>query len=183
MTPAFTSLPLLAALVAMLAVAVLRDLSRHRIDNLITFSGALLALALHALLGGWLGAAGALAGLGVGLLALLPFYLAGGMAAGDVKLMAAVGGFVGPVDAFWSVAWSLVAGGVMGVATLAVSGGLREGLLGTGRQFFGYAVTRVWVPAATGSAAARRFPYAAAIAGGTLAVVAWRATHHTVVGA
>ncbi len=174
---------LMAALAAMLMLAVIRDMAHNRIDNAITFPGAVLAIGLHLSLSGWIGVGYALSGLLVGLLVLLPFHLAGGMAAGDVKLMAAAGAYLGPLDAFWAGCWSLIAGGVMGLAVLTAKGGVRGGLFASVRQFFTYAMTRVWVPPPADSAAAHRFPYAAAIAGGGLAVVAWRYTRHAVVGA
>ena len=37
-----------------------------------------------------------LAGMGVGLISLLPLYAIGGMGAGDVKLMAGLGAWMGP---------------------------------------------------------------------------------------
>lgn len=183
MTHAHDSAVLIVALATMMTLAVLRDMTRNRIDNDITFLGAALAVVFHGALAGWLGVGGALAGLAVGLVTMLPFHVAGGMAAGDVKLMAAAGAFLGPVDAFWAAVWSLVAGGVMGLAVLTAAGGIRDGVVATGRQFLTYALTRAWAPPPQGSAAARRFPYAAAIAAGSLALVAWRATRQTVIGA
>jgi prepilin peptidase CpaA len=165
-------LPGLLAL--LLGLAVWRDVSRHRIDNWITFPGALVALVLHGLYGGAAGLGFALGGLGLGLVALLPFHLYGGMAAGDVKLMAAAGAFLGPVDALLGAASSLLAGTLLALVVLGVNGGLREGLGHIGRQLVACGMTRVWVSAAPGTAAAHRFPYAAAIACGCLSVAAWR---------
>lgn len=71
------------------------DIREHRIPNLLTGPAILAGLLLHGLVGGWtqLGSS-ALAGLiGGGIFAL--FYLAGGMGAGDVKLMVAVGCLLG----------------------------------------------------------------------------------------
>ncbi len=66
------------------------DVRTRRIPNWLTGPGILLGLALHLGLGGWRSLGGAAVG---GLLAgfiFLLFYLAGGMGAGDVKLIAAV---------------------------------------------------------------------------------------------
>ncbi len=165
------------SLALLLIAAVWRDLRWHRIDNGIVLGGIVVALTLHAIATGIPGIASSLAGLAVGLLLLLPFYARGGMAAGDVKLMAAAGAFLGPVDAAWATGWSLIAGGVIAFAILLQGDGLRRGVLSTSRQFFDYAMARVWVPAPAGSAAARRFPYAAAIAIGCMTVALWRVTH------
>jgi prepilin peptidase CpaA len=71
------------------------DVRMRRIPNLLTGPAILAGLLLHGLLGGWfqLGSAAAAGLLGGGVFAL--FYLAGGMGAGDVKLMAAIGCLLG----------------------------------------------------------------------------------------
>lgn len=165
---------LLIALAVMLAAALWRDLAHRRIDNWITFTGAACAIGLHLTLAGAEGAGFALGGLAVGLIVLLPFYISGGMAAGDVKLMAAAGAFLGPVDCLWAAGFSLMTGAVLAVGVLAIGGGLREGLTHVSRQIFAYSMTQVWAPAAAGTAASHRFPYALAITCGCLMVTLWR---------
>jgi prepilin peptidase CpaA len=161
-------------LIAMLGVAVWRDIGCHRIDNWITFPAAFIALCLHQYVGGLDGLVFALGGLLIGLVCFLPLHIAGGMAAGDVKLMAAAGAFLGPMNTLVAVALSLVAGSVVGIMVLAGRGGLRDGLSHVGRQLVAASMTRVWMDARPGSAAAQRFPYAIAIAIGCLATLAWQ---------
>lgn len=166
--------PVLLALAgSMLLLASWRDLRYHRIDNWITFPFACLAIALHAFLFGWQGAYLATIGLVLGLLLLLPFYIYGGMAAGDVKLMAAVGAMVGLHSIFWTVMYSLLVGALMALTLLIAKHELVPGLRHMCRQIWAFSQTRVWVPA--GSVAlkeskvmSQRFPYAAAITGGFL---------------
>ena len=76
-------------------IASYHDVHTRRIPNRLTFSAALLALAAHLAFDGWaaMGFA-ALAALAAGS-AMFLFFLAGGMGAGDVKLMAAVACFTG----------------------------------------------------------------------------------------
>ena len=76
-------------------VACSYDVRTRRIPNWLTGPAALTALLVHLACGGWasLGAAAA-AGLAAGAVMLL-FFLAGGMGAGDVKLMTAVACFTG----------------------------------------------------------------------------------------
>ena len=71
-------------------------------------------LTYHFLVGGlifafWRGGSplllSSLAGAAVGLMTLLPLYSIGGMGAGDVKLMAGLGAWIGP----WLTAWAFVA--------------------------------------------------------------------------
>ena len=77
------------------AVASYHDLRTRRIPNRLTAPAALAALLAHGAVGGWtaMGLA-ATAGLAAGF-AMFLFFLAGGMGAGDVKLMAAVACFTG----------------------------------------------------------------------------------------
>ncbi|MGB8888600.1 MAG: prepilin peptidase [Candidatus Korobacteraceae bacterium] len=71
-------------------IGAICDVGTRRIPNWLTGSGMLAGLLLHLRLGGWRSASGAaLGGLLAGTIFLL-FYLAGGMGAGDVKLIAAV---------------------------------------------------------------------------------------------
>jgi prepilin peptidase CpaA len=49
----------------------------------------------------------------VGLLCLLPLYSVGGMGAGDVKLMAGVGAWLGAMVTFYAFCVSTVVGGLM----------------------------------------------------------------------
>ena len=78
-------------LICLVAQAALADLAMRKIPNVLVLSGLLLALLLH-LLGGqhWAPASVWLAGALAGFFLFLPLYLARGMAAGDVKLMAMV---------------------------------------------------------------------------------------------
>lgn len=87
---------LATALVTVLVVAVVVDLRSSRIPNWLTFPAMGFALAAHTWLTGVHGTLFSLAGLGAGFGLLLLVYLAGGIGAGDVKLMAAVGAMVGP---------------------------------------------------------------------------------------
>lgn len=115
-------------LVCMVAQAALTDLSVRRIPNLLVLSGLLMALLLH-LLGGahWAPVTGWLAGALAGFFLFLPLYLARGMAAGDVKLLAMVGAFTGPRGALIVGVLSCLIGGLMALALLLYSGRWRDG--------------------------------------------------------
>ncbi len=52
----------------------------------------------------------------VGAAFFMPFFVLGGMGAGDVKLLAALGAWLGPGAAVWVALFSLIAGGVIGLA-------------------------------------------------------------------
>jgi prepilin peptidase CpaA len=161
---------MLMGLVVFLAAAVIEDLARRRISNVLTFSAALLALGLHFIADGAGGVLNGFGGLAVGLGVFLPFFLLGGMGAGDVKAMAAAGAFLAPWPSLLAAGLSLVAGAVFGLALLAWRGGLADTFrVWSLRLIVADRAARPDMPAAT----AMHFPYALAIAAGTLGAVAW----------
>jgi prepilin peptidase CpaA len=82
-----------------LAVSVF-DIRERRIPNFLVFPAALTGLALNAYFGGWSGLGFGLKGLAIGFALLILPYAVGGMKAGDVKFLAAIGAFLGATDVF-----------------------------------------------------------------------------------
>ncbi|RIX81968.1 A24 family peptidase [Acidovorax cavernicola] len=106
------------ALFALLCVAAVSDWRFYRIPNWLTFGGAFFAI-LYGTMAARTPSSGALAafgGLAVGFGAMLPFYALGIMGAGDVKLMAMTGAFLGPQQALMAVLFTFIAGGVAALA-------------------------------------------------------------------
>lgn len=109
-------------------IGSVHDVKERRIPNLLTGPSILLALLLHFVLGGWaqLGSS-ALAGL-IGGSIFLVFFIAGGLGAGDVKLMTAVGCFVGmPLLSRVMIAIVII-GALFAVALALYRGRLRQTL-------------------------------------------------------
>lgn len=101
------------------------DVRTRRIPNKLTFAGGFLGLMLHFGLNGWRGLGhSALAG-GLAFAIFLVFYLAGGMGAGDVKLMAAVGCLTGMASVVEVLIMTAIAGGVLAVVVAANHGQMR----------------------------------------------------------
>ena len=115
---------LIVILLMVLMVAVAMDLHSSRIPNWLTFPAMGFALAAHAWANGVDGLLFGLAGIGTGLVLFFFVYLAGGIGAGDVKLMAAIGGFVGLYGVL-SCAWlAMILGGIYAIGALCYQWGL-----------------------------------------------------------
>ena len=87
-----------------------------RVPNWLTYPMAVSGLLYNLLAFGWGGLGMAVVGLIVGLLCLMPLYAVGGMGAGDVKLMAGVGAWLGWYVTAYAFAWTVVVGAIMAVA-------------------------------------------------------------------
>ncbi len=105
-------------LLSLLAAAVWSDLRENRIPNWVSGGILLLGLALYVAQDGAAGIVSALSGAAIGLVLFLPLYARGAMGAGDVKLMAAAGAWLGPLGALFGCAASLVAGLLFAVVAL-----------------------------------------------------------------
>ena len=159
----------LAALATMLLIAIGHDTVARRIPNALVLWGAAVALGLSLSPNG-IGLGSSLAGGMVGFLGFLVFYLLRMVGAGDVKLAAATGLFVGHPDMLWVNLLILLAGGLLSIAWAVFSGQLGQTLnnLSTGlTQFW---LSRQHRPSAERMAfpvGATRMPYALAIGAGT----------------
>lgn len=109
---------ILASVTATLAVAAAIDLRSQRIPNLLTFGAAGAALLYHGLTQGLDGLLFGLAGLGLGLAVMLPPYLLGVMGGGDVKLMAAMGAWLGAFGVLQAFLFTAIFGGLYALAVL-----------------------------------------------------------------
>jgi len=83
-----------------LFIAIITDLSYRKIPNALTFPAMFCGVGVHIYSGGWGGLGFSTLGIVTGIGLLFVFYLFGMMGAGDVKLMGAVGSFLGPAGVF-----------------------------------------------------------------------------------
>ena len=109
---------------AILILAAWIDGKELKVPNWITFPMVLAGLVYSAAVGAGLSAG--LLGMCCGLLCLLPLYAVGGMGAGDVKLMAGIGAWVGWEITFYSFCVSVIVGAVMAVIMVAWSGAWKK---------------------------------------------------------
>ncbi len=162
---------------AVLVEAAIIDGLKLRVPNWLTYHLVLSGLALAVWYGGVHGLLWSVAGLAVGLMVLMPLYAIGGMGAGDVKLMAGVGAWVGPVLTFWAFTTSAIVGGVMAVGMVLWTRSLEQHtaqFLSIGRE-----ILSVRNPVLLSGTAAERkpsmllLPYGIPIAVGTIGYFAW----------
>ncbi|MOA31666.1 Type IV leader peptidase family protein [compost metagenome] len=148
---------------------MLSDAVNHRLPNYYLLLGLSTALFLQGWIAGWAGVLTGGAGLLAGFAVFLPFYALGGMAAGDVKLMAVVGSFLGASGALWAGAFSLMAGSVLGIIYLLFKGHFSKFVV----RYWAMFALRSHIPAEENDASRHRFPYAIAIAVGALLSLYW----------
>ena len=187
MTPNLMGLLALVPLILLLLMAAQQDVCHYRIPNKFVLIGMVFGLTLNGLLpSGWgfnsvipggLGWLAALEGFGVGLAVLLPMYWLRAMGAGDVKLMAMVGAFLGPKDVLGVVLATFVAGGVIALVMVVWSRKLASLMRNVKLMLPGSLVK-----ASTGClpvvddalVSVGKLPYAVAITTGTLGYLVWQ---------
>ncbi len=98
---------------AVLVVAAVIDGIKLKVPNWVTFPLIIGGWLYCGVTFGWTGLGFSLLGTAVGLGLLLPLYAIGGMGAGDVKLLAGVGAWMGPTITFYAFCLSAVVGGVI----------------------------------------------------------------------
>jgi prepilin peptidase CpaA len=145
-------------LIAVLVRAVVTDVRSRRIGNPLTGAAIAAGVLLHAIAGGVAGVPTSLIGLVVGAAVLLVPYLAGGIGAGDLKLLAAIGALKGAPFVLVAAICTGLAGGAFALIYLVG----RRGLPGAVRWFEG-ALT-----APRHRSGPVTMPYGPAIAAGTL---------------
>jgi prepilin peptidase CpaA len=141
------------------------DLRTRRVPNWLTGGLAALGLLLAAVRGHELGYA--IAGIVLGLVLMLPGHIAGATGAGDVKLLAALGAWLGPGGTAAAFLYSALAGGVLAILISVHRGRLRATVARTAAL----ARSRDLAAEIRRAPADGGFAYAPAIAAGALAVV------------
>lgn len=163
-----------AMLLILVVVAAGFDLKSRRIPNWLVLAGFIASLILQITFSSFNSFSsfkdwgyGLLIGFGL----FFPLYLLRAMGAGDVKLMAMVGSFLGPVSAIGAVLTTLVVGGVLSLAVALWNGVFQQAMsniythlnLAVLKKLSGGSSQIGIMPASAGN-----LPYAVAIAAGTL---------------
>ena len=100
-------------LLLVVVAAAITDLAIRKIPNKLLLAGMSAVLALHLIHPTSAGLPSALGGAAIGFAFFLPLYAVRGMAAGDVKMMATVGLFLGPSETVQACVLTWCLGGLM----------------------------------------------------------------------
>ena len=156
------------------ASAVISDIRCARIPNWLTFPAMIVAAAFHVSQSGAAGLAFAGGGMVIGFSIFFVFYLSGGMGAGDIKLMAAIGGLLGPRDVLFAAGFTAIAGGIYAVVRMSMNKNARGALIRCATMAKGLLSTGYLVNIAPEKKNATPLRYGIAIGAGTLAVLLQR---------
>jgi prepilin peptidase CpaA len=170
MTHLQTDLTYPATALACALVGSVFDVKSRRIPNFITFPSILLGLAMHLALGGWRQLLSSLAaGLICGVVFLI-FYIAGGMGAGDVKLITAVGCIAGLPHVAYLLVLTALCGGAMAIVLALARGRLQQTIVNVGAiaSHHSQEGLQPHPDLNLSNLDTLRLPYALAIAGGSL---------------
>jgi prepilin peptidase CpaA len=108
--------------VAVGSAACVTDLRSRRIPNVLTLGSAGVALLFHSVAPSGMGFLSALSGWLVGAAVMFVPFALRGLGGGDVKLLAAIGAWTGPVFAFWVGMYTGMAGAVLAIVVAGYCG-------------------------------------------------------------
>lgn len=157
-------------MVALVGVASVIDLRSRRIPNWLVVPMLLAGLVLDAAHGGFPGLWAGLAGVALAAAVGGPLRYLGGMGMGDVKLLAAIGAWIGAGQLAFAMLVSAMAGGILAVAYAAVKrsfGSMFDRIFSL-LCHFGHSGPKPHESIVLGHQSALSIPYAPAIALGTL---------------
>jgi len=156
--------------VIVVAVATITDLRNRIIPNWLVLPFLLAGFTVSIWAGGWRGAGQSLMGFGLAVVIYGALFWMGSMGAGDVKLAAAIGAWIGPAQLFFALFVTAIAGGIMVLGWATVAGFLPDLFKGTGNLIFGRKKGDEGgeEKLVLSNPKTRKMPYAPAIALGTL---------------
>ncbi|OIJ11057.1 prepilin peptidase [Anaerobacillus alkalilacustris] len=109
-----------------LAISFITDIKSRKIFNIVTFPSMFIGIIFNTITFGWEGLFFSILGLLTGFGLLVIPYALGGIAAGDVKLLMAIGALQGSSFVFGSFLYITIIGGVIALVLLIMQGELRN---------------------------------------------------------
>lgn len=160
------------AAITISVAACVTDLRSRRIPNWLTFGAAAAGITWHLVQAGPGAALWSLAGWLACVALFAPVFIVGGMGAGDVKLVGALGAWLGVSHGIYLILYSAICGGVMAVAVSLARGYFRTALANLRLIVTSWRFGIAMVPGLTlGDARGPRLAYALPIAAGTVLTV------------
>lgn len=160
-------------LLLVLLICLITDIKSRKILNIVTLPTIVFGLLYGVFTTGIEGVLFSGKGFLVGLFLLLIPFLLGGMGAGDVKLMAAIGALMGTSFVIYSFMYTAIIGGIIGLILIVKS----KGFINTIKSFF---FNVFFLRSSLGSTLITKnnkssisFPYGIAIVFGTLSTLIW----------
>jgi len=163
--------------VAALSIALLgcvTDLWTRRVPNVLTFGAAAGAFGYYLAGDGWAALGWSALGWLTGVVLFLPFFALRGLGGGDVKLLAAIGAWLGPLPTLSVAFWGAIAGGPLALVVAFSRGYGRQAFVNLWGLLTYWRVAGLQPHPALSleSTGSPRLPYALPIAAG-VAVTLW----------
>jgi prepilin peptidase CpaA len=155
-SPTFDTLSI-TAFGGLLLFAAVKDIRHRRIPNIACIGIVVLGVTVSLVTKGTDGLISSVIGMALGLIVLLPVYALGRIGAGDVKLLAACGAFLGPVNLINGTILAFLIGGLLAFYYIAANR-------------LTYLIPRMYafLPHSSTSHKRIELPYGVAISGGAL---------------
>lgn len=160
-------------LVTVLLISLITDIKKRKILNVVTLPAILFGFFYYTAFQGIEGFLFSGKGFLLGLSLLLIPYLLGGMGAGDVKLMAAIGALMGPSFVLYSFIYIALIGGLISVVLIMKRSGIKNSLKSFLFQVFFLRGNLGSLLFSKDKSSSISFPYGVAIVLGTLCMLVW----------
>ncbi|QCJ45301.1 prepilin peptidase [Bacillus sp. S3] len=160
-------------LITALLISLITDIKNRRILNIVTLPAILFGFIYYTTLQGLEGFLFSGKGFLIGLTLLLIPYLLGGMGAGDVKLMAAIGALMGTSFVLYSFVYIALIGGLISVMLIMKRNGVKLSLKSLCYQLFFLRSNLGSKLFSKDKSSSISFPYGVAIVLGTFCTIVW----------
>jgi len=162
-------------LIVVLIIAAIYDLLFHKIPNWLTYPAIFIGILYYISIKGIEGFLFSIGGIAVGIATLVIPYLLGGTGAGDVKLLGAVGGLLGPKGVFVAFILTSIVGGIYALILLIYHGYFKDIIKRYGSMLKAFIFTKrfIYIPSSH-KKEKPKLCYGVAIALGTIIFIVFK---------